>query len=241
MLFPLRDLHRTRTAPVVTRTLLAVNVLVHAYQWTLGAPEREALLERFGVVPDVLLHGGHAGSLVTPLTSMFLHGGLAHLLGNLWFLFVFGDNVEEALGRARFAAFYTACGVCAAGAQAAIAPESTVPMVGASGAIAGVLGAYMVFFPRARVLALVPLFMLLEVPAFVFLFVWILLEVIRAWLSAGSPGEAGGVAFFAHIGGFVAGLALALMLRSARADTRHGPRNVRVAPRALERDDDDVK
>lgn len=236
MLFPLRDLHRTRTAPAVTRTLLAANVFIHAWQMTRDSAEQEAVLERFGVIPAVLLHGDHAGSLVTPLTSMFLHGGLAHLIGNLWFLFVFGDNVEEALGRARFAMFYAVCGLCAAAAQVAMSPDSVVPMVGASGAIAGVLGAYMMFFPKARILALVPPFILLEVPAFVFLFVWIALEVAHAALSLGGPSGVGGVAFFAHVGGFVAGLGLAPLLRRRAAEERPLPRNVRRAPQ-----DDDAQ
>jgi membrane associated rhomboid family serine protease len=236
MLFPLRDRQRTRTTPIVTRTLLVANVLVHAWQMTRDRAAQEVLLERFGVIPNVLLHGGHAGSLITPLTSMFLHGGLAHLIGNLWFLFVFGDNVEAALGRARFATFYAACGLCAAGAQVAMSPASTVPMVGASGAIAGVLGAYMVFFPRARILALVPPFILLEVPAFVFLFVWIALELANAALSLGGPGDEGGVAFFAHVGGFIAGLALAPLLRRRAAHGRPLPRNVRITTR-----DDDAR
>jgi membrane associated rhomboid family serine protease len=231
MLFPLRDLHRTRTTPVVTRALLAANVFIHAWQMTRDSAEQESLLERFGVIPAVLLHGGHVGSLVTPLTSMFLHGGLAHLIGNLWFLFVFGDHVEEALGRVRFAAFYAACGLCAAAAQVAMSPESVVPMVGASGAIAGVLGAYMMFFPKARILALVPPFILLEVPAFVFLFVWIALEIAHAALRAGSTADAGGVAFFAHVGGFVAGLGLAPLLRRRAARDREQPRNTRLVPR----------
>jgi len=235
MLFPLRDLQRTRTAPLVTRALLAANVFIHAWQMTRDRAVQEAVLERFGVIPAVLLHGGHAGSLITPLTSMFLHGGLVHLIGNLWFLFVFGDHVEEALGRVRFAVFYAFCGLCAAAAQIAMSPDSVVPMVGASGAIAGVLGASMMFFPRARILALVPPFILLEVPAFVFLFVWIALEVGSAALSLGGPGDAGGVAVFAHVGGFIAGLGLAPLFRR-RAPRGHRmrddvPRNVRIAPR----------
>ena len=234
MLFPLRDLHKTLTRPLVSWALIGLNVLVFAYQWSLDASRSETLIERFGVIPDVLLHGGHAGSLITPLTSMFLHGGLGHVLGNLWFLFVFGDNVEEALGHARFAFFYGACGLAAAATQVVIGPVSTVPMIGASGAIAGVLGAYIVFFPRARVLTFVPVFFLLEVPAFVYVFVWFALEVVRASFSLGASSAEGGIAFFAHVGGFVAGVLLAALFRAARGRARRersgdAPRNVRVS------------
>jgi len=234
VLFPLRDLHKTLTRPLVTWALIALNVLAFACQWSLDPSRSEALIERFGVIPDVLLHGGHPGSLITPLTSMFLHGGLGHVLGNLWFLFVFGDNVEEALGHARFAFFYVACGLAAASMQVAIGPVSTVPMIGASGAIAGVLGAYIVFFPRARVLTFVPVFFLLEVPAFVYVFVWFALEVVRASFSLGASTAEGGIAFFAHVGGFVAGVLLAALFRAARGRARRersgdAPRNVRVS------------
>lgn len=231
MLFPLRDLRKTLTRPLVTWALIALNVLIFAYQWSLDASRSETLVERFGVIPDVLLHAGHAGSLITPLTSMFLHGGLGHVLGNLWFLFVFGDNVEEALGHARFAAFYVLCGLAAAATQVAIGPTSTVPMIGASGAIAGVLGAYIVLFPRARVLTFVPVFFLLEVPAFVYIFVWFALELVRATFSLGASGAEGGVAFFAHVGGFIAGVVLAAVLRGVRRSGDAGGdlrRNVRV-------------
>lgn len=238
MLFPLRDLRKTLTRPLVTSALIVLNVLAFAYQWSLDASRSDALIERFGVIPAVLLHGGHAGSLITPLTSMFLHGGLGHVLGNLWFLFVFGDHVEEALGHARFALFYVACGLAAAATQVAIGSTSTVPMIGASGAIAGVLGAYIVFFPRARVLTFVPVFFLLEVPAFVYIFVWFALEVVRASFSLGASSAEGGVAFFAHVGGFVAGVLFAGVFRAARGaagraasggDGGGRPRNVRVS------------
>lgn len=229
MLFPLRDLRRTLTRPVLTWSLIAVNVLVFAYEWSLPTSAGEALVERFGVVPQVLLTGGHLGSLITPLTSMFLHGGLGHVLGNVWFLFVFGDHVEETLGRARFGFFYLACGLVAAATQIAIAPSSSVPIIGASGAISGVLGAYIVFFPRARVLTFVPIFFLLEVPAFVYIFVWFALEVLRASFALGASSAEGGVAFFAHVGGFLTGLALAAVLRRRGDPPRTGPRNVRVA------------
>lgn len=228
MLFPLRDLRPTTARPVLTWSLIALNVLVYAYQAHLDVSEGDALVERFGVIPEVLLHGGHPGSLITPLTSMFLHGGLGHVLGNLWFLFVFGNHLEEALGRARFVGFYLACGLAAAATQVGIDPTSAVPMIGASGAIAGVLGAYIVFFPRARILTFVPVFFLLEVPAFVYIFLWFALEVVRATFSLGASGAEGGIAFFAHVGGFLAGVALALLLRPRAERPRTGPRNVRV-------------
>lgn len=228
MLFPLRDLRRSQTRPYLTWSLIAINIGVFLYQWSLGPSENEVLIERFGVIPEVLLEGGHPGSLITPLTSIFLHGGFGHLLGNLWFLYVFGNNVEEALGRVRYGVFYIVCGLLAAATQIAIGPASTVPMIGASGAIAGVLGAYIVFFPRARVLTFAPIFFLLEVPAFVYIILWFALEVARATFSLGASSAEGGIAFFAHVGGFVGGVVLALLLRPRSVSPQSGPRNVRA-------------
>jgi membrane associated rhomboid family serine protease len=160
-----------------------------------------------------------------------MHGGWLHVIGNMWFLWVFGDNVEDAMGRLRYVVFYVACGLAAVVAQVLIDPGSSVPMVGASGAIAGVLGAYVVLYPRARIVTLVPIFIILqfvELPAFVFIFVWFGLQLLSGWASLGTVGQdVGGTAFFAHIGGFVCGLALVFLLR--RRD--HGRRRVIHRPR----------
>jgi membrane associated rhomboid family serine protease len=207
--------------------LIALNVLVFAYEYWLPADAATVLLNRYGLVPAVITgngllvprsEGGALGALVTPFTSLFLHGGAWHLLGNLWFLHVFGDNVEDTLGRARFVAFYLFAGLMAAGMQVLVDPTSPVPMVGASGAISGVLAAYVILHPRAPVLTLVPipLALFVEVPAFVFIFVWFAFQVTRGLLASGSLAD-GGVAWWAHIGGFVAGLA-AIALHQLRAD-----------------------
>lgn len=213
-MIPLRDRNPTTTTPYVTYALLAVNVAVFLYELSLG-PLMQTFVERFGVVPFFLTSGAVPGSLVTPVTSMFLHGGWAHILGNMWFLYVFGDNVEDRLGHARYLVFYLASGLGAAALQVAIDPSSTVPMVGASGAISGVLGAYAALFPGARVLTLVPIFVFIqfiELPAVLLIAGWFLLQLLQGVLSLGVSAQ-GGIAFFAHIGGFVAGLALIRVLK----------------------------
>jgi membrane associated rhomboid family serine protease len=177
------------------------------------------LITQYALIPAELLRGEDLPPTVpiplwlTILTSMFLHGGLMHLLGNMLYLWIFGDNVEDAMGPIRFLAFYLLCGVAAALAQIAIDPGSAVPLIGASGAIAGVLAAYFMLFPYARVLTLIPIFFflrLIPVPAVLLLGFWFLLQVIS---GAGSLGAGGGVAWFAHIGGFVAGALLVFPLR----------------------------
>jgi len=174
---------------------------------------------QFALIPGELLTGQDLPPTIpipvwlTLLTSMFLHGGILHVLGNMLYLWIFGDNVEDAMGPARFLLFYVSCGVVAALAQMAIDPSSSVPMVGASGAIAGVLGAYLMLYPRARVVTLVPLFFflrLIAVPAVLLLGFWFLWQIIA---GVGAIGSSGGVAFFAHIGGFLAGLLLVFPLR----------------------------
>jgi membrane associated rhomboid family serine protease len=177
------------------------------------------LITQYALIPAELLRGEDLPPTIpiplwlTILTSMFLHGGLMHLLGNMLYLWIFGDNVEDAMGPIRFLAFYLLCGVAAALAQIAIDPGSAVPLIGASGAIAGVLAAYFMLFPYARVLTLIPIFFflrLIPVPAVLLLGFWFLLQVIS---GAGSLGAGGGVAWFAHIGGFVAGALLVFPLR----------------------------
>jgi membrane associated rhomboid family serine protease len=212
---PLWDINATRRRPIVTYALFVTNLAVFAYMAMLPDAEAQHFVSRFAFVPAVLTDGeltvrrsdgGALGALVTPLTSMFLHGNGVHIAGNLLFLHVFGDNVEDVLGRPRFIAFYLGCGVVAAAAQMLVAPGSSTPMVGASGAISGVLAAYVVLFPGARVVTLM-LFFLLEVPAIVFIVVWFALQVLSGLTSLGDVAAGGGgIAWFAHLGGFAAGI-----------------------------------
>jgi membrane associated rhomboid family serine protease len=209
---PLRDTIPSRTAPLVTVALIAANVLVFLHETALG-PYLPQFIEHYGLVPYVFVHWSEQfGSPLDParflplFTSMFWHGGWAHLLGNMLYLWIFGDNVEDRLGHGRFLLFYVGCGLVAALTQVALSPDSTLPTVGASGAIAGVLGAYLVSFPRSRVLTLV-LIWPVEIPAIAYLVFWFVLQVFSGVASLGQADAAGGVAWWAHIGGFLAGIA----------------------------------
>ena len=209
-MIPLRDTIPSRTVPFVTYGLLALNVLVFLHQVRLG-PRMEEFVYTYGLVPRDF-------TIETLVTSMFLHGGWMHLIGNMLYLHIFGDNVEDRLGHARFLGMYLGAGIVAGLAQFVIDPTSPIPMVGASGAIAGVTGAYLLFYPRARVVTLVPFFVFLyigEIPAVVFLVIWFLYQLALGVGSLGMTG-AGGVAFWAHIGGFVAGMIAAPMLATPR-------------------------
>jgi membrane associated rhomboid family serine protease len=208
---PLRDINPTRSRPVVTYALIAANVAVFLYQFQLSRTPGafDEFLLRWGFVPYFFAKEPHWGSIETPFTSMFMHGDFLHLISNMWFLHIFGDNIEDVLGRSRFILFYLLCGLVAAFAQLIVEPGSRVPMVGASGAIAGVLAAYLRLFPRARVLTLIPIFIvpfLRELPAVFFIVLWFVVQLISGIGSLGALGRGGGIAFFAHIGGFVAGL-----------------------------------
>jgi membrane associated rhomboid family serine protease len=215
-MIPLRDDNPVRDTPVVTIALIALNII--AFLWELMLPQdrvQEAVYS-LGFVPAVAFGRAELAdpwlpAPATVLTSMFLHGGWLHLAGNMLYLWIFGDNVEDRLGRARFAAFYVACGICAALAQALPDTRSVVPMIGASGAISGVLGAYLVLYPRANVLVGIPLlviFYTIRVPALIVLGMWFLGQL----LSTLGAGDEGGVAFRAHLGGFVAGIVLVFAL-----------------------------
>lgn len=213
-MIPLRDLIPSRTRPIVTIGLIIVNTLVFVYQLSLG-PLVNTLVMVFGLVPADF-------SWTTVFTSMFLHGGFLHLAGNMLYLWVFGDNVEDRVGHGRFLVFYLLCGVAAALAQAAVAPHSRVPMVGASGAIAGVLGAYLVLYPRSRVLTLLPIFIfwqIVEIPAVYLLGMWFLIQLLNGVGSIAvttASGNIGGVAFWAHVAGFVAGVICIYVFRRPR-------------------------
>lgn len=215
-MIPLRDDNTPARLPVVTRAIVVACVLVFLWQLTLGSQAGQAAVYALGVIPAVLLgHQSLPAELavvappVTVLTSMFMHGGFMHLLGNMLYLWIFGDNVEDSMGRARFVAFYLLCGVAAVFAQALPDPASTVPMIGASGAISGVLGAYLLLFPHARVLVGIPLGFVLQtvrMPAGAVLVLWFALQLLSNVLAG--DGGGGGVAFRAHIGGFLAGMLL---------------------------------
>lgn len=267
-MIPLRDLLPSQRLPIVTYTLIVLNLLVFLFQGILStqpplrddwsearaawrveglqeppifdlrypyltgqralrsAPSDTYTIARddwirtqYGLIPGELLGGKDLPpTIVAPiwftlLSSMFLHGGIVHLLGNMLYLWIFGDNVEEAMGPLRFFVFYLLCGLAAAFAQISVSPATSIPMVGASGAIAGILAAYFMLYPRARVLTLIPLFFFLRlvaVPAAFLLGFWFVWQVLA---STGSTGDAGGIAFFAHIGGFVAGLFLVFPFR----------------------------
>ena len=212
-MIPLRDENPSGTVPVITRALISVNAIAFVYELTLG-PELKSFIYAWGMVParlSLALRFGEepvvAPSLTT-LTSMFLHGGWLHLVGNMWYLWIFGDNIEDRLGHLRFLVFYLLAGIVAALLHYALNQASWVPTVGASGAIAGVLGAYLVTFPRARVIALVPLFPFFQVmalPAVLVLGLWFVMQFFSGALSLGNTGG-GGVAWWAHIGGFAFGL-----------------------------------
>ena len=218
-MIPIRDINQTRRTPIVTWAIIGANLLVFMLSLSLDRAETETLVMRFGVIPDVIVNGnwtapridgGALGSWVTPYTSMFLHGGLLHLGSNMLFLHVFGDNVEDVLGRGRFLLFYVLCGLGAVLGQVLVDPDSVVPMIGASGAISGVLAGYITLFPHARVVTLIPIFIFIhfmEVPAAIFIVLWFALQLVQGYLSLGMIAEGGGgVAWFAHIGGFLAGL-----------------------------------
>jgi membrane associated rhomboid family serine protease len=208
------DNSRRRTFPFVTYTLVALNVIVFLVE--LGQPDPQAYLAQWGATPSQVSAGQ---SLVTLVTSMFLHAGWAHLLGNMLFLFIFGDNVEDAFGHFKYLAFYLVCGIAAALTQVALAPGSRVPGVGASGAISGVLAAYIVMFGNNRVRVLLGFFPVV-VPAYVMIGLWIVLQFVYGAASLGYTQQSGGVAYGAHAGGFLCGLLLTFVLRPARPPQR---------------------
>ncbi|MBI3681444.1 MAG: rhomboid family intramembrane serine protease [Acidobacteria bacterium] len=216
-MIPLRDTQPSYSAPVATIGLILANVLAFFFELSLDEFSRNELFAVFGTVPSRF----HYSSL---LTSMFLHGGWMHLIGNMWFLWIYGDNIEDILGRGKFLFFYLSCGVAAGLVHVIFNAGSRVPTVGASGAIAGVMGAYMVKFPRSRILTLVPLivfFTTIEVPAVFILAYWFLLQVFSGFGEIGrSHVSQGGVAWFAHVGGFATGYLLIRLFRT-RERWRH--------------------
>ena len=223
-MFPLRDENHSERAPWVTRALIAINLAVFFYEISLG-PGLPAFMQTWGLVPAHLsraLHGDAplAGALAPLFTSVFLHGGWLHVIGNMWYLWIFGDNVEDRLGHAGFITFYLAAGLASGVLHTLVNGGSTVPTVGASGAIAGVLGAYLVIFPRARVITLVPVFVFIQImslPAVLVLGLWIVLQFFSGALSLAydTAAHGGGTAWWGHIGGFLFGLMVGLLFRGS--------------------------
>ena len=228
-MLPLKDDQPSYSTPYVNWFLIGLNILIFLFQATLDPRSSKLLAQQFGEVPSHLaafVAGSHRYTLpqvVLPFfTSMFLHGGWAHVLGNMWFLYIFGDNVEDYLGHFKYLAFYLVSGLIAMGTQVAIYPHSNVPTIGASGAIAGVLGAYFVLYPRARVLTWFFVF-IIYIPAWFVLGEWFVMQFLygTASLSAAQAGrDLGGVAFWAHVGGFVAGM---LMIKLFPERSRRSP------------------
>jgi rhomboid family protein len=212
-MIPLHDDNPTERPPVVTIAFIATCVLVFFYQASLPPQPGEALVFQYGAIPALVFGQAHLPedivaipAYATLITSMFLHGGWMHLIGNMLYLWVFGNNIEDVMGHVRYVVFYLACGVLAALSHAMTDPSSAIPMVGASGAISGVLGAYVLLFPRAHVLVLMPGIGMTRVAAGIVLGMWFVMQLLSGGMSIGSQG--GGVAFFAHIGGFISGMAL---------------------------------
>ena len=236
-MFPYRDDNPTLVTPVATLVLIATNLLVWFVVQGMGQdPAMSESVCRLALIPGDLLGRIPDGTVVpigpgsacvmssesvwyTMLSSMFLHGGWLHLIGNMWFLWVFGNNVEDSMGRIRYLVFYLLCGLAAAGLQTLFAPSSAIPMLGASGAIGGVMGAYVLLYPRVRVHMLVVFVTRIQVPAFLMLGYWFLLQLVGGAATAGS--EEGGVAFWAHVGGFLAGALLITLFKDRDLVARH--------------------
>ena len=212
-MIPLHDDNPTERTPAVTIACIATCVLIFFYQASLPAGLGDMFVFQYGAIPAVLFGQSNLPETIvaipayaTLITSMFLHGSWMHLIGNMLYLWVFGNNIEDVMGHAKYLAFYLTCGILAALSHALTDLSSPVPMVGASGAISGVLGAYVLLFPRARVLVLIPGLGTTRVAAGVVLGIWFVMQLLSGGMSIGSKG--GGVAFVAHIGGFLAGMAL---------------------------------
>jgi membrane associated rhomboid family serine protease len=217
-MFPIQDSVPSRSVPVVTRALILINVVVFFFELSLSRESIIQLFYLFGVVPARFTNPEWAASIGFPigsywslLTHQFLHGGWLHIVANMWTLWIFGDNVEDRMGPLRFIIFYLVCGVLAALTQVLVTPDATIPSVGASGAIAGVLGAYLLFFPTARLIVLIPILFFpffFELPAVIFLVFWFFIQLFSGTAMLASPQQVGGIAFWTHIGGFIAGMLL---------------------------------
>jgi membrane associated rhomboid family serine protease len=219
-MIPIRDQIQTRRVPYVNYLLIAVNVIVFLFQWLTSSDQTSAVYQ-YALIPADLWASVNPTTVTSIFTSMFMHAGFVHLAGNMLYLWIFGDNVEDAMGHIKYLLFYLAGGVFASVTQTLINPSSTIPTVGASGAIAAVLGAYLLLYPQSRVMTFVPIgfFMrLTAVPAVIVLGFWFVLQLFNGVLAIGGP-DVGGVAFWAHIGGFIAGLVMAKLLVWKRPQT----------------------
>ncbi|MGH7492356.1 MAG: rhomboid family intramembrane serine protease [bacterium] len=218
-MIPLKDDNPRVTFPLINTLLIVVNVAVFLHEMFLPEVEMEQFIQSYGAIPLHVSQGMHYSGL---FTSMFLHGGVLHILGNMLYLFIFGDNIEGSMGSIRYLVFYVLCGIGAAISHILIDPGSEVPMVGASGAISGVLGAYMLTYPKARVLVLLPILFYVStfrVPAVVVLGLWFLNQLISGFFSTGNDQNlGGGIAWFAHIGGFVLGILLVKFFAKKQRD-----------------------
>ncbi len=216
-MIPLYDTVRSHRFPLVNWLLIAVNVLVFLYENSLSTSALDRLTTVWGLVPANLM-AHPATAWITIFTAMFLHGGWFHILSNMWVLFIFGDNVEERMGHGGYLIFYLLSGVAAGLLQSLVLQSSRVPMIGASGAIAGVLGAYLVLYPRARIASLVPIlfiFTIIEIPATIFLLFWFVSQLFSGWLAIGSSAGSG-VAWWAHVGGFLFGVVAVVFFAQRR-------------------------
>jgi membrane associated rhomboid family serine protease len=223
-MLPIRDSIPTRRVPVVNYLLIAANIVVFVLMWLAGS-QQEALVHQFALIPASFTGGVSLGDVADVFTGMFMHAGLAHLGGNMLYLWIFGDNVEDSMGAIKYLLFYLVGGVVASLAHILTNPASEIPTVGASGAIAAVLGAYLVLFPKSRVATLIPLGLFMRVtmlPAVLVLGLWFVLQLFSGVLSLGGP-DVGGVAFWAHIGGFVAGVVMALLFGKRRRLDEYTP------------------
>ncbi|WP_027366216.1 rhomboid family intramembrane serine protease [Desulfotruncus alcoholivorax] len=213
-MIPLRDSIRSSTFPIVNLSIIILNLVIYVWEVMLGPQQLNQIFYIFGLVPARALDIFLSGASITPVlvnlfTSIFIHGGWVHVIGNMLFLWVFGDNIEDRLGHFKYLLFYLAAGVAGGVAHILSNPASTIPVVGASGAIAGVLGAYVVAFPRSRILALVPIFIiftLVEIPALIFIALWFVIQIFNGVASLG--GSVNPVAWWAHVGGFITGALL---------------------------------
>jgi membrane associated rhomboid family serine protease len=216
---PIRDQIPSQTVPIVNYLLIAVNVVVFILQFLLfSGPGEEAFVYEYALIPSQVTAGLDAGDVRDIFTSMFMHAGLAHLLGNMLYLWIFGDNVEDSMGKLKYLSFYLVGGIVASATHILTNPNSQIPTVGASGAIAAVLGAYLVLYPQSRVLTIIPLGYFIRmtwIPAIIVLGLWFVLQLFSGVLSMGGP-DVGGVAFWAHAGGFVAGVVMGRLFAGSR-------------------------
>ena len=229
MLFPLYDENPTKSIPWVTLLLILVNVLVFAYELSLqSAGKLQQLFQTAALIPYEITNVVKLTSevpnigILTMFTSMFLHGGWLHIIGNMWYLWIFGNNVEDTLGHAKYLLFYLLCGIVGGIGHILSQPYSQVPTIGASGAIAGVLAGYLIMFPTARIVTIVPIFIfiqIIKVPAILLIGLWFLIQ-IASGMGSLSTQASGGTAWFAHIGGFIAGVVLVLVLSRKQSRER---------------------